>query len=400
MKIALAVSRLGMGGAETSALRLAQHLTRNGHDVTICAMNEGSLWAELERCELKGHLFPHSALNSVVQISKSLANFWNQQKFDLVILRLANRISYQAAHMLEDQIGVLAILRNPRPEVHSFIAKHRMAWNVAIGVGPLVQQVGQHHNPGKTVLHVPNGVEIPSRSDLADRIPWSLPLRLVYLGRLLDDTKGIFRLPHIVAACRQRQLPVQLTVIGDGPDREALLHSFQDLNVADSVTMLGFQELDTIPAHLRQHHVLVLPSRSEGLPNVVLEAQANGCVPVATLLPGSTDVAINAPITGRLVENGEIETFVDEIEAMLDPRTWKCASDLAIEQIQQQFSVATMGARYEAVIQDLHAGKYPLGRPFNQSHSLKDVPFGWRDYWPRPGLRSRLGKLARALGRG
>ncbi len=193
------------------------------------------------------------------------------------------------------------------------------------------------------------------------------------------------------------KLPVSLTLVGDGPALNQVLDMTRQTNVTEMITFTGSVSLSSIPTIMQEHHVLVFPTDHEGMPNVVLEAQTNGCVVIVTRLPGVTDVAIEDGVTGSLVEPGDIHGFADKVEALLDPAVWNSDSQAAIERSHRLFSVETMGAGYEAVIQDLHAGKYPLSRPFNQSHSLRDVPFHWRDYLPG-NVRSRLGALSRILG--
>ena len=73
-----------------------------------------------------------------------------------------------------------------------------------------------------------------------------------------------------------------LILIGDGPLRKKLEKLARDLGVADSVQFLGRIPHDELPEYMRAAHCLCLPSRSEGMPNVVLEALACGTPAVAT----------------------------------------------------------------------------------------------------------------------
>jgi glycosyltransferase involved in cell wall biosynthesis len=81
---------------------------------------------------------------------------------------------------------------------------------------------------------------------------------------------------------------VRLVVVGDGPDRAALGSLARDLGIADRVSFLGLRtDVDTL---LRAADAVVLASRSEALPTVLLEAMATGLPVVATRVGGVPEV--------------------------------------------------------------------------------------------------------------
>lgn len=106
-------------------------------------------------------------------------------------------------------------------------------------------------------------------------------LRLVSVGRLSHE-KGIDLLLEAVALCRDRR--VHVDVVGDGPLRGELEHQARTLGVQGSVAFHGF--LANPYPLVRDADALVLPSRYEGFPNVVLEALACGTPVIATPAAG------------------------------------------------------------------------------------------------------------------
>lgn len=99
-----------------------------------------------------------------------------------------------------------------------------------------------------------------------------------------------------------RGLPgVSLLIAGQGPDREALAGQIAAAGLADRVRLLGALPHDQLPMLLAAADVMALPSASEGLANVWVEALACGTPIVITDVGGAREV-IDRPAAGRLVE--------------------------------------------------------------------------------------------------
>ena len=110
-------------------------------------------------------------------------------------------------------------------------------------------------------------------------------LRLVAAGRL-SEQKGFDRLLPLIAQLRS---DTHLTIYGEGPDRGALERQVVQLGLQGRVAMPGFTR--ALPAALAGADAFVLPSRWEGLPNVVLEALALGVPVIASPEAGVEEVA-------------------------------------------------------------------------------------------------------------
>lgn len=407
MKIALATANLGIHGVATFTLNLSQWLQATGHEVTVVTVGRGEWWSRLAEFGIGGECIAQQPRESVVNHVKRLAAWLTAQAFDLLVVNVGSinsRPLQLCLHLLPDALPVAILLRNDEPAVYTVAGLNCAAWNCAVGVSPKVQQTAATRFGDKPVYWILNGVELPTATQLRKRVGWETPLRLLFVGRLTDKQKGIFRLPQILAACRQQKLPVQLTLIGDGPDQQRLHQLFIAAGCADLVKSLGTQTNAAVLAQMRAHHLLLMPSNFEGIGTVILEAQANGCVPIAAHLVGATDIAILDGCNGRLVQPTDIAGFVDLIRTFLTPEHWHAYSQASISAAQQHYSIQRMAENYLSIFEELTQGVYPLPIARSSLRRRGHTPFGWRDYLAKRGrmddltlyiLRTLKHKLAR-----
>ena len=136
-------------------------------------------------------------------------------------------------------------------------------------------------------------------------------LVLLSVGNLVE-AKG-----HDVAMGALRYLPgAHLVIVGNGRDREALRAKAAELGVSDRVRFTGVQDQDQLIDYYNAADVLVLASRREGMPNVVLEALSCGLPVVATRCGGIPEVLVRAE-QGRLVSTRNPEDFAKAILAVM-----------------------------------------------------------------------------------
>jgi glycosyltransferase involved in cell wall biosynthesis len=114
---------------------------------------------------------------------------------------------------------------------------------------------------------------------------------------------------------------------GDGELKESIEASLQEQGVTARVELPGWISHDDLPSYLNQLRLLVLPSYTEGLPNIMLEAMACGTPVLATPVGAIPDVIIDGK-TGFIMENNSPECIAENvIRALNSPDLERIAED-------------------------------------------------------------------------
>ena len=231
------------------------------------------------------------------------------------------------------------IAKQTGPRRLSAWALPRAARVVAVS-RPLADEVVALGVPRERVAIVMNGVDgelFRPRDRASARAELGLPpgLLAVYVGNLKPE-KGVLDL-----ARAWHEVDGSLAIVGDGPLRSEIDVVTKPLG--ERVRLIARQPLERIPLYMAAADVIVLPSHSEGTPNVVLEALACGRRVVATAVGGVPDL-ITDPILGTLVPPH-------------DPTALAHACTRALREPYDPLEVAKRGARggWQASAIALHA---------------------------------------------
>lgn len=142
------------------------------------------------------------------------------------------------------------------------------------------------------------------RADARDKlgIPRDRPV-LLYVGNLVR-LKGLDVLMSALALLKQDAVPLEAYIVGAGPERKVLGTQAASLGITDRVHFVGSVPQEQLPDWFRAADMSVLPSRSEGIPNVLRESLACGTPFVATRVGGIPEISTSPD--NRLVEPDDV----------------------------------------------------------------------------------------------
>ncbi len=170
---------------------------------------------------------------------------------------------------------------------------------------------------------------------------------VVFVGRLTRQ-KRVGDLLEALAILAQRGRRLELTVVGDGPERAALEVRAARADLAGTVTFTGAVPPEAVAGHLASKRLFVLPSVDEGLGLAVAEALVAGVPVVATRSGGIPDL-LTEPEAGELVPPGDAAALADAISRVAAEARYLAGAGRAGRALLERLSPETVAANVESV---------------------------------------------------
>jgi len=148
--------------------------------------------------------------------------------------------------------------------------------------------------------------------------------RYVLFAGNLQKVKGADRLILAWRDIWSRHRGVQLVLIGDGPERRRLERMARSISCDPPISFMGVLPHDIIALWLNLADCLCVPSRSEGMPNIVLESLASGTPVIATDV-GEIPFVVKEGINGYVVQtrNFDENNIVTELARRIESALWQ-----------------------------------------------------------------------------
>jgi glycosyltransferase involved in cell wall biosynthesis len=159
------------------------------------------------------------------------------------------------------------------------------------------------------------------------------------IGRL-HHQKGMDILLKAAAEARERLPQMRVMIVGEGPEGKSLKGLARELGISDSVIFTGIRR--DIPDILAALDLFVLPSRWEGMPNVILEAMAAGR-PVVAADTGGAQELVSHEETGLLVPAEDVNSLSEAVIRLLsNPPDLEKMAERARGRVKDQYSILRM----------------------------------------------------------
>jgi glycosyltransferase involved in cell wall biosynthesis len=192
--------------------------------------------------------------------------------------------------------------------------------------------------PKANVKTIYNGVNF-ERFSVVQK-PNTKTFKLLFIGNLIN-TKGVFELLAAAKKLNDDKVDFELSIIGNGPEKNNLASYIVTNNLSASVKLIGGVPHELLDQWFSKSHALVLPSYREGVPNVIMEALATGTPVVATKVGGIPEV-IEHERNGILLEDYQPDSIYQGIRQLMS-ESWssedilKSVEDYTWKNTSEQF---------------------------------------------------------------
>lgn len=320
-RVALVTPHLGAGGAEAVLIEIARALDRTEFEIFLISTNaaDGRWLRKWE--ETVDHVYDTAGLVPPERVPGALYSIARNWKFETILIQ--NSLpAYSVLRELKAELPEMRVMDlihsvDERWDVVSATTGPAGFLDMRIVISEAARaRLHQAGTPDANIRLVRSGIDLSRFAQPKSR-PANGEGRILFAGRL-DPVKRPLLLVDVAVALRKRRgrADFRMIVAGDGPEAGRLRGHAERSGIADRFEFLG--HVPDIAPLLAEADVLVLPSRAEGIPVVVLEAFA-ACKPVVVSDAGAVSEVVDNT-TGFIIARSpaEAEEFANALDALLD----------------------------------------------------------------------------------
>jgi glycosyltransferase involved in cell wall biosynthesis len=165
-----------------------------------------------------------------------------------------------------------------------------------------------------------------------------------YIGRLSPE-KGISNLIRAIPFVLEKDIDIKFIIVGDGPLEAEVAEYLREKQLNDKVRLIGRVPHSEVPRYLNELRLCLLPSYTEGMPNIVLESMACGTPILSTPVGAITDVILNNK-NGFIIDNNTPQSIAEGIISALSCSDLDKISELARARVEKEFSLEKVRRKY------------------------------------------------------
>jgi glycosyltransferase involved in cell wall biosynthesis len=358
------------GGAHTFLVELCSALAARGESVSLVTHPgpEQSLTSSLRAAgvEVRDNLW--RAVDLPEQRAARLADWVNGRASDIYAVSVSPDAGWLALPLLGPRTGTVSVAHSDGPAFYEPVKHYQPFIDCAVGVSreTLRKLISYCGVPPERARQIPYGVGSLTRAEMEARLAASAhrrgPLRVGYVGRVVQSQKRVLDLIPLAAEMRRRDLKFELHVIGDGSERAPLEQGLREAGLDGHVKFWGWLSSAEVKRRLRELDVLVLLSDCEGLPVAMLEAMGHGAVPVVTRIESGNAELVHHGVNGFLERLGDFAAFTERFIALEQNRDGLAAMSRAAWETGQGYTVERMSERYVEAFAEITGMNRPRAR--------------------------------------
>ncbi|MBZ5589836.1 MAG: glycosyltransferase family 4 protein [Acidobacteriia bacterium] len=302
-----------VGGIDRALVNLAIGLQATGGELHLAILDDGRTDWPL----LRSLCSP-----TTVRLHRVQGAFRFDPRIAVRLAAIGREIGAAVLHAWDYKSDVFAMLASARLRLPWVATRHgfafetprlrlygkvdRIALRYAARVFAVSEALAASLGPRSVVRLVPNAVPVPPeppRGEIAS------PRRLVAVGRL-EPEKGFDLLLDALRTCVDSVPDLRLTIVGDGSQRRELEKRTARLGLAAVVSFTGW--LTDVTSVLDAAELLVVPSRRDSQPMVLLEGMARGLPAVVTSV-GEMAGLVSEPATGIVIPPGDSRALAESL---------------------------------------------------------------------------------------
>ena len=178
-----------------------------------------------------------------------------------------------------------------------------------------------------------------------------------YIGRT-SKVKGFLKFINAIPIILSKDTDIRFIIVGDGQQLEEGKEQIKKYGIADKVEFKGWLPREKLPDYLNKIKLLVMPSESEGLPNVLIETMACGAVPMATPV-GDIPFLLKDRQTGYVLEDNSPETIAHVVIEALSNKDLSEISRKASKLATELYNFETASKGYNNILREIEVSDEP-----------------------------------------
>jgi glycosyltransferase involved in cell wall biosynthesis len=365
-RICLATTELALGGAEKCLANLACGLPPEHFSVRVLSLAplpdppKDALRKQLQDAGIPLDTLNLTSVRQLISGTRRFRDYLDEHEIDLLqtFLYHANVLGALAKKKTPDLIQVSGIrVADPSGWRQLLERRAKRRWSHTVCVSQDVAtfasaRLGLAENQLSVIS---NGINADHYSNIqSDRNTilgtTSAKRWLLTIGRL-ESQKGLDWLLALAPALLQQCPQYDLVLVGDGSQRSRLQQQARQAGIADRLHFLGWRA--DIPQILNASDILLLPSRWEGMPNVLLEAMASS-LPVVTRAVQGVEEILESAGELQIVQDDAPAAFVQRVTQLVaDPDRRAALGRQNRERILVAFTLPQMVQQYGSLYRQL-----------------------------------------------